>query len=69
MAPIPETTKRSVEVELLPDHAYCLLPSIGSEIVSCPIFTAKPDFIQEIPFGSYLGKVQFFLVKINKQYI
>lgn len=63
--PTLNVTKNSVQVELLPDHAYCLLPSVNSEIGFWSIFPRKPVFIEDLKFGLFLGKVRSFLIKNN----
>ena len=47
----------SVQVEFLENHVYCLLPSIGSNIGSVRIYSQMPDFIKELSFHLFLGKV------------
>ena len=60
---VPRLVKaeHSVQVELLPNHAYCLLPSVGMNFGSWRLHTVKPDFIDEIPFCMFLGKVRLFI--------
>ena len=53
---VPE---KYVQVEFLENHVYCLLPSIGSSIGSVRIFSRMPEFIKDLSFHLFLGKVNY----------
>ena len=53
----PVLTDEFVDVELLQDHVYCLLPSVQSTVGYVRRYTSMPEFIPELPFHFLLGKV------------
>ena len=47
----------SRDVELLDDHIYCLLPSIGTEDGFARLYPEMPTFVLELSSHMFLGKV------------
>ena len=50
-------TNQRVQVELLPDFVYCLLPSVSPDSGFWGKYDCKPDFIKDLHFVMDLGKV------------
>ena len=55
--PNPELNEKFVQVELLQNHVYCLLPSIGSDLGSVTLYSSMPGFIKDFFFHIAIGKV------------
>ena len=51
----------------MPDHVYCLFPSISAESGIWRNYTSKPAFINAFPFWQFLQKVQN-IYKFNDTY-
>ena len=59
----PEVSEKCVQVEFLPDHVYCLLPSIGSTIGFVTMYSTMPEFIKDLDFHLFLGTVNYKSLK------
>ena len=55
--PKPYQSNQRVQVELLPDFVYCLLPSVSPDSGFWGKYDCKPDFIKDLHFVMDLGKV------------
>ena len=53
----PVISDKSVSVEFLADHVYCLALSVGTNIGSYRLFTSIPGFIKDLQYRIYLGEV------------
>ena len=47
----------SAKFKFLPDHVYCLLPSVSSDTGSWRMYPTMPNFVKNLPFWLFLGKV------------
>ena len=65
---IPDLTETTVDIEFLPDHIYCLLPSISSNNGYIALHSSRPAFFNELPFYFCIKKMRAeVMAKSTKQ--